>query len=428
MTLDRRIMPPIGYMDDFNIQRPVRKIMPDGMTLNVLRAGMEDVIRLDLVVGSGQLDQDYPLQAMMTNRMLREGTDRMTSEKIAEKLDYYGAWVDLSSSADSGFVTLYSPGKFFEKIVRVLASMIKEPAFPERELKIVEESNRQAFLVNAQRVEVMARKRLATELFGPEHPLGRFAGAEDYGRLTTEMLRAFYDDNYCPDNCTMFVAGKINDKILRCIGRHFGKASWGRDAKRNASVMPEPRGMAEKRVNVEKKDGMQSAVRIGCLLPDSMHEDFLDLKVLNAILGGYFGSRLMKNIREDKGYTYGIGSGIVTYPGCSMLVISTETGNEHVEDVIRETRNEIERLKCTPPDKDELTMVKNYMTGEICRAYENALSISDAWIYALTAGTDDDFFDRTAESVKNITGNRIMELAGKYLDWDKMVEIVAGNV
>ena len=421
-------MPAIDCIADFNIKRPVKKIMPNGVALNIIDTGMEDVIRLDLVIGSGQLDQSFPLQAMMTNRMLREGTRKMTSAEIAEKLDFYGAWLDLSSSVNSGFITLYSLGKFFEKTIGVLAQMVKEPVFPERELKIVTEANKQMYLVNAQRVEVMARKRLNKELFGPEHPLGRFAETEDYERLSVEMLKGFYRENYYSDNCTMFVAGRVTDIVLKCIEEHFGETPWGENRKKMNPLMPEPRGAVQKRVTVEKKDGMQSSVKIGCFLPDRMHEDFLDLKVMNTIMGGYFGSRLMKNIREDKGYTYGIGSGIVSYPGLSMLVISTETGNEYVESVIKEVKAETDRLKSTLADRDELNMVKNYMMGDICRAYENALSITEAWIYVHTAGTDENFFDRSVESIKNITEKRIMELAEKYLDWNGMVEIVAGNV
>ena len=136
-------MPAIDCIADFNIKRPVKKIMPNGVALNIIDTGMEDVIRLDLVIGSGQLDQSFPLQAMMTNRMLREGTRKMTSAERAEKLDFYGAWLDLSSSVNSGFITLYSLGKFFEKTIGVLAQMVKEPVFPERELKIVTEANKQ---------------------------------------------------------------------------------------------------------------------------------------------------------------------------------------------------------------------------------------------------------------------------------------------
>lgn len=421
-------MPAINCIAELNIQKPVKKIMPNGMMLNIIDTGTEDVVKLDLVIGCGQLNQKFPLQAMMTNRMLREGSSRMTSSEIAEKLDFYGAWLDLSSSVNNGFITLYSLGKFFDKTVEVLANMVKDPVFPEMELRIVAESNKQVYLVNAQRVEVMARKRLNIELFGPEHPLARYAVQKDYDNLSTDMLKDFYRDNYCSDNCTIFVAGKVTDKVVERIEECFGKSPWGDNRYLTRPVIPEPRGMARKRVTVEKKDGMQSSVKIGCFMPDRLHEDFHDLKVLTTMMGGYFGSRLMKNIREDKGYTYGIASGIVTYPENSVLIISTETANEYVEDVIREVRNEIDLLKSTEASKEELNMVKNYMLGDLCRAYENTLSVTDAWIYVLTAGAKEDFFDKSVESIRNITEKRIKELAEKYLDWNRMVEIVAGNV
>ena len=117
--------PAINGIAEFDIQRPVKRIMPNGIEVNVLDTGKEDVIRLDLVMECGQVDQDFPLQAVMTNRMLREGTKNMTSTEIAEKLDFYGAWLDLSSSVNSGFVTLYSLGRFFTHTIKTLAEMVK---------------------------------------------------------------------------------------------------------------------------------------------------------------------------------------------------------------------------------------------------------------------------------------------------------------
>ncbi len=421
-------MPAIEHIAEIKINRPIRKILPNGIVLNILDLGKEDVVRMDIVTGSGQLDQKYPLQAMMTNRMLREGTRNMTSAVIAEKLDFYGAWLDLSSSVKNGFITLYSLNKFFGQTIEVLEDMVKNPVFPERELKIVTESNKQVYMVNRQRVEVMARKRLNKELFGENHPLGRFAEAQDYDNMNREMLESFYQENYYAENCTIFVAGKVTEEVLKKIEECFGKEKWGRNRSKGIICMPEPEKGNRKRVTVEKKDALQSSVKIGCFMPDCLHDDFMDSKVMNTILGGYFGSRLMKNIREDKGYTYGIGSGIVTYPGKSIMIISTETANEYVENVVKEVKYEIDRLKNVEPQEEEMVMVRNYMMGDICRAYENSLSISEAWIYVLTAGVDDDFFDRSVDSIRNISGKRIMELANKYLNWDDMVEVVAGNV
>ncbi len=421
-------MPAIESIAEIKIKRPVKKILPNGIVLNILDLGKEEVVRMDIVTGSGQLDQKFPLQAMMTNRMLREGTRSMASAVIAEKLDFYGAWLDLSSSVRNGFITLYSLNKFFGQTIEVLEDMVKNPVFPERELKVVTESNKQVYMVNRQRVEVMARKRLNKELFGENHPLGRFAEMQDYENLNRDMLEEFYLENYYAENCTIFVAGRVTEEVLKKIEECFGTGKWGRNRCKSITDMPQPEGKKRKRVNVEKKDALQSSVKIGCFMPDCMHKDFMDAKVMNTILGGYFGSRLMKNIREDKGYTYGIGSGIVIYPERSVLIISTETANEYVEDVVKEVKMEIDRLKNTEPDEEEMVMVRNYMMGDICRAYENSLSVSEAWIYVNTAGVDEDFFDRSVDSIKNISGKRIMELANKYLDWENMVEVVAGNV
>ena len=428
LKVDRKIIPAISGIAELNIERPEKFIMPNGMVMNVINTGKEDVIRLDLVMRCGQLNQRFPLQAMMTNRMLREGTRGMTSAQIAEKLDFYGAWLDLSSSVNCGFITLYSLGKFFDRTIEVLAEMVKAPVFPERELRIVADTNKQMFMVNAKRVDVMARKRLNREMFGEGHPLGRFAEEEDYDNLSTEMLRGFYEENYSSDNCTLFVAGRVTDGVMKRIEECLGKEKWGSCGRNPEMMMPQPAGNMGATVTVEKKDAMQSSVKVGAFMPDRKHEDFQDLKVMNTMLGGYFGSRLMKNIREDKGYTYGVASGIVAYPGLSLMVIGTETANEYVEEVMKEMRKEIERMKTEMPDREELEMVKNYMMGDICRAYENALSVSEAWIYVMTAGLDMDFFDKSIESIRNISEKRIMELADRYLDWNSMVKVVAGKV
>lgn len=303
---DRTKAPSIKQIAHFSIGKPERQTLPNGMKLNVINAGSEDVIRFDLLIHSGQLDQTQPLQAMFVNRMLREGTQRLGSAEIAEKLDYYGAWLDLSSSANCGFVTLYSLGKYFPETLEVLASMVKEPTFPTHELKVVTDMNKHHFMVNNQRVDVLARKRLNQLLFGTNHPLGHFAVLEDYDLITADTIRAFYDKHYNSANCTAYVSGKVTDDVLHCIEKHFGAEPWGNQSPKEVKALLSPETAQVKRVFIEKEDALQSSVKMGCFVPEREHEDYLDLRVLTTVFGGYFGSRLMSNIREDKGYTYGI--------------------------------------------------------------------------------------------------------------------------
>lgn len=420
-------MPAINDVADFKIKRPEVMIMPNGMKLFVMNADTEAVVRFDLVIGSGQLQQSFPLQAMLTNRMLREGTKSMSSAAIAEKLDFYGAWLDLSSAVNTGFVTLYSLGKYFENTLEIVADMVRNPSFPERELKIVTEMNRQQFMVNSHRVEVMARKRLNVEMFGKGHPLGRFAEFEDYDRIDSEMLRDFYMKNYHSGNCSMYVSGNVTEDVLKCIEKCFGSEPWGVFSDMKKVVMPKPEKSDKKRVFVEKEDAMQSSVKMGLFVPERKHKDFLDLRVMVTLLGGYFGSRLMKNIREDKGYTYGIGSGVISYPELSMMIVTTETANQYVEQLIEEVYKEIGLLKRELVGKAELNMVKNYMLGDLCRAYESVLAVSDAWIFTNISGLEEDFFEKSADAIRNISENRILELANIYLNEEDILEVVAGK-
>ena len=427
MTLDRTKAPSIKQIAHFSIAKPERQVLSNGMPLNIINAGSEDVVRFDLLIHSGQLEQTQPLQAMFTNRMLREGTQQLTSAEIAEKLDYYGAWLDLSSSVNCGFVTLYSLGKYFPQTMEVLASMIKEPTFPENELKVVIDMNKHHFMVNNQRVDILARKRLNQLLFGNEHPLGQFAVLEDYDHISAETLRSFYSKYYSSANCSAYISGKVTDEVVSCIEKHFGAEPWGNQLPKEPTPIFEPHPADVRRVFIEKEDALQSSIKIGCFAPERDHEDHLDLRVLTTLFGGYFGSRLMSNIREDKGYTYGIVAGLLSYPRCSILGISTETDNQYVEPLIQEIYNEMDRLCNEKVPGHELDMVKSYMLGDLCRAYEKAFSLSDAWIFIETGNLKEDFFERSVTSIREASAERLQELAQRYFVKEKLIEVVAGK-
>ena len=427
MSLDRTLPPLLRPLEAFEILRPERLEMKNGIQLNVIRAGSQEVVRLDLLIGGGQWHQTQALQALFTNRMLREGTPTMTSAQIAEKLDYYGAWLDLSSSVNCGFVTLYSLNKYFPRTLAIIADMLMNPSFPEKELEVVLETNRQQFLVNSSRVEVIARKHFNRSLFGEEHPFGRFAVESDYGRITPEVLREFYRKHYHSGNCTVYVSGKVTPEIIRCIEEHLGNAPWGEIKEVQPLELIEPRKTTEKHVFVEKADALQSSLKMGCFMMDRVHPDFLKARVMVTLFGGYFGSRLMSNIREDKGYTYGIGAGIVNCPGSGVLAITTEADNQYIDSIITEVYREMDKMCNDLAPQEELEMVRNYMLGDFCRSYEGPFSLSEAWIYTKTADLDDDFFVRQVDSIRSITAEEIRTLAQRYLCKENLIEVVAGK-
>lgn len=427
MALDRTLPPPIRPMVGLDIVHPERRRMKNGMPLNIIQAGSQEVVRFDLLIGAGQWHQTQALQALFTNRMLREGTASMTSQQIAEKLDYYGAVMELSSSPNYAFITLYSLNKYFPHTLSVVADMMMNATFPTKELSVVAEANRQQFLVNSTRVEVIARKQLNRSLFGEDHPFGRFAEKEDYDRITPELLREFYQKYYHSDNCSIYVSGKVTPEIVSCIEENLGAAPWGEVKEILQLPYFEPRSTNKKRIFSERDDALQSSLKMGGFVMDRLHPDYLKARVLVTLFGGYFGSRLMSNIREDKGYTYGIGAGMVNSPGNGVLVVTTEADNRYIESIVQEVYHEMDRLRTDLAPQEELEMVKSYMLGDWCRSYESPFSLSDAWIYTETAGLDDDFYHRFIDSVRSVTREEIRDLAQKYLCNENLIEVVAGK-
>ncbi len=414
-------------MRPFEIQRPSERRMPNGIPVHVINSGNAEVVRLDIMMRGGQWEQDRPLQAAFTCRMLREGTARYSSAEIAEKLDYYGAWLDESSSMNYSFITLYSLNKYFASTLPIVASMLKEPMFPEKELSVVMEANKQQYLVNREKVEVIARKKLNVNLFGESHPCARYAVLEDYDKLTPEILHDMHHRFYHSGNCSCYLSGCVTEEMLFLLEKELGQSVWGVRQKTPELADIGPCGKRDRRVFIERADAIQSALRLGCLTLDDKHPDSMKLKLLIMLFGGYFGSRLMKNIREEKGYTYGISAGLVPYPFRNMLVISAQAANEYADPVIEEVYREIDRLHNEKVPQSELSMVKNYTIGDLCRTYESPFSLADAYIYLNTYGLNDDYFLRMQQEVLETTPEDIMDLARRYLREDELTEVIAGK-
>jgi len=424
--LNRTIQPQISQLDKIDILRPLRQVLPNGTPLHVLRAGEQDVIRLDILIKAGAWHQSQKLQALFTHRMLREGSRKYTSSDIAEKLDYYGAWLELSNSLDHAYLTLYSLNKYVAETLDVIESILKEPTFPEKELGTVIESNVQQYLVNRSKVDFIAHRALVSGLFGDQHPCGQFAIEEDYRKINPPLLHAFHEQFYHTGNYSIYISGKVTDEIIRRVELIFGTDTFGKASFTDERMYPII-SVPEKRIFVERADALQSAIKLGGFTILRSHPDYLKLRVLITLLGGYFGSRLMSNIREDKGYTYGISMGTVQYPGIGLMVITTESDNEYVEPLIREVYKEIDKLHEELVSQEELTLVKNYMIGEMSRSYESAFSLSDAWMFIETAGLDNNYYERALDAIKTVTPDELRELARQYICKQNLKEVIAGK-
>lgn len=425
--MNRSIQPPIKQLEQISLQLPERFILPNGIPFALINAAHEDVVRIDILFKGGRWRQSQKLQALFTSRMLREGTVRYTSKEISEKLDYYGAWLELSSSSDYDFVTFYSLNKYFEPVLDIIESIIKEPLFPEKELDVVISTNVQQFLINQEKVDYLSQRNILKVLFGQNHPCGYMIDESNYRSITASGLKEYFGQHYHSNNCAIFASGKATDAMINRLVSVFGNDSFGEVQPPSALPFFAVSPADEKHIFIERPESMQSSVKIGMHIMDRNHPDFLKFRVLTTLLGGYFGSRLMTNIREDKGYTYGISAGMISYPHGNALMIGTETDPSYVEPLIKEVYHEIDRLKREKVSLDELNMVKNYMIGEMCRSYESAFSLSDAWIYTYTNQLGDDYYDKSLSQILTTTPDDLKRLAEQFMCKDYLKEVIAGK-
>lgn len=424
--MNRKIQPAVQRLEEIHIMTPERLMLPDGIPLAVIRAGEQEVVRLDILFHSGRWHQSQKLEALFTARMLQEGTRAHEASFLAERLDGLGSWLSSYCTSTFSGLTIYSLNKHLAETLDLVNEMIREPLFSQDRLDRVTEVNMQQFRVNMSKVDLPAQRVLMRGLYGENHPCGQWVEEEDYRALTPQLLRGFHEKHFRSKNCSVYVSGKVTDEVLKELERIF-TSPFG-DERISLALPDYPLSTTtEKRFFVSRDTALQSAVKLGCLTLERTHPDYLKLKVLVTALGGYFGSRLMSTIREEKGYTYGIGAGISHYPDGGFLCISTETDNIYVEPLIEQVYREIERLQCESISKKELSVVRNYMLGEMCRGYESAFSLSDAWIAVDTAGLGGDYFARSLHAINETSAEELRLMAQKYLCKENLKEAVVGK-
>jgi predicted Zn-dependent peptidase len=280
------------------------------------------------------------------------------------------------------------------------------------------------FLVEKDKVNRIASDQFFESIFGKQHPYGRQTIPDDFGRLDSVLLRNFHSSFYRPDNMAVFVSGKIHKDISLLLNAYFGDIAIPEEIK-NKNTSP-PAAQKEKVIHIEKKGALQSAIKIGTPSINKRHEDYHGLKVLNLILGGYFGSRLMKNIREDKGYTYGISSSVISLNLTGFISISTEVSNKFTQNAIDEIYKEIRRLQIEPVNREELSVIRNFMLGELVRMFDGPFESAESFRSVWEFGFDNSYYLRFAERIKKIKPDELMALAQKYYNIDELFEVTAG--
>lgn len=422
--LDRNITPAIKKIERFNIIEARKYTLDNGIQVYAIDNGDQEIIKIDFVFSAGNWYQSDPLLAFAVNNQLPEGTISKSASDIANLMDYYGAYTNFNVDKDNAGVGVLILKKYMHQVLPVFREILTEPALKESELEIFRNKHKQIFEIEQGKVKNLARVKLSQMIYGSQHPYGYIVEKEDFDQLNSSKLRTFFNEYYDLSNSKIILSGKITDEDIKTINYYFGKIKTNLKERINKDYTIVP---ANSRISyIEKPDAVQSAIRIGKVFANKQHPDYTGLTLLNVILGGYFGSRLMKNIREEKGYTYGINSLLVSFIRSGYLAITTEVGTDVTNEAVAEIYKELEILRTLPVSPDELARVKNYMLGETVRMFDGPFAQADSFISILDYDLGYDYYYSFIDEINRITSDDILQLAQKHLREEDFYQVVVG--
>ncbi len=424
--LNRTQAPEFKTIDSIVIQHAQSFTLDNGISVYTVDAGSQELTRIEFIFKAGMYYQDAPLIASAACALIENGTAKYSANQISDGIDFFGSFFETSVTQDYSSLALFSLNKHLEDSLVYVEELMKNAIYPQEEIDTYLTNKKQKFLVGSQKVDVLARRKYSELLFGKTHPYGLEVKVEDHNNTKRNDIVSFFKKYYTHNNCTIIVAGKLPANLQQVLNKHFGKDKWGATSNIDkAYTLPQT---TTQPINyIEKADAVQSAIRMGRRLFNKTHPDYYAFQVLNTILGGYFGSRLMANIREDKGYTYGIGSGLASLVHDGYFFISTEVGADVTKNALQEIYKEIDIMQNDLVGEDELETVKNYILGQFLRTIEGPFALADKFKGIWEFGLDYSYYDNYFNAVKSVNSQQIRDLAGKYLQKKDMIELVVGK-
>jgi zinc protease len=423
--INRKTAPAITDAVSFNLSlKPCERYVLDNKTpVYAIHAGAQDVVMVEWVFYAGNWYESKNIVSGTTNFLLKNGTTKRNAYSINAYFEFYGAYLNRSCYNETATITLHCLTKHLHELLPVVAEIITESIFPEEELAICKQNQKQRLQVNLKKCDFVANRLIDEYVFGFHHPYGKYTSTVDYDALQREELIAYHEQFYKNGTCMVFAAGKLPANLDQQLNQVFGKLPL------NSRPLPDIQhpvvSATEKKYRiVNDAEGVQGAIRLAQPFFNRHHPDFPKVQVLNNIFGGFFGSRLMSNIREDKGYTYGIHSYLQNHIHHSAWMISTEAGRDVCEATIAEVYHEMERLRNEPIDKEELELVRNYMMGSLLGDLDGPFQIIGRWKTYILNGLDEQYFYKSIETIRTVSSEELQTLAKQYLNPEHFYELV----
>ena len=421
---DRKSPPTFKTSEKIDIKEIQKLLLADSVPVYLLNSGDQDILKLDFVFNAGKIYHKNSLIPEITNNLISKGTKSLSSEKISENFDFYGAYLETETGKHNASVTLYTLNKYFKETFQLLFDLLFNAYYPENEIDVFLKNKYQSFIINRQKTDIVSSEIFAKSIYGENHPYGISLKKGDFKNINRDQIIDFYKDFYKTSNLFVMLSGKIKEEHLMFLKSFLKQVKSSKTNSYRKKI--EITDVKPATIYHKIENSLQTSLRIGKVTINKLHPDFVNLSFCSVILGGYFGSRLMTNIREDKGYTYGIYAGNVSMSESGFFLISAESGKDVYKKALTEIYKELKKIRTVPIEEQELVRVKRWLFGNIIKIFDGPLALSEAYKSIIPYHLNEEYFYDYLEAIKNISPETILKTAQKYLHEDTMTEVTVG--
>lgn len=414
--LDRKSPPIIqdALQLSYILPEVAKQTFKNDIDVYALNAGSQDVLQIEWVFEAGIWNEPATGVAQAMGALLKSGTDQQNALAINEAIEYYGASLSVGVSNDYTTISLHTLTRHLAKVLPLVHEVITSANYPEDELQLYVQSNIQRLAVKLLQCDFVANRHIEALVFGKAHPYGRYSERADLEALRRDEILKYHQDYIDASRCTIFVAGRYQEGDLRLLEQYFGHEGFNNKHLGEEHVSAILASSVRKFDIINDEKGVQAAIRIANNFVERTHPDYVPMGILNTVFGGYFGSRLMSNIREEKGFTYGIYSYQVAYKHGSMLMITSEVGRDVHEKALTEIYREMETLQQELISDEELRLVKNYVLGSLLGDLDGPFEIIKLWKNLILKGFKKEQFAADIETYKTVSSATLQRLAQEY--------------
>ncbi len=424
MTLDRINAPSFIDLEPFTLIKPDKLNAASGLTAFILEQGQQEVCRLEITFPAGKWYEPYTGVSYFTAKLLAEGTKKHNSGELQQIIAQYGSFFEVNPGNDQVTLSIFCLSRYLKPMLTLLEEMVEQPLLDAEELDKLKSQARQNYALNLNKTSYLAGRAYIQLLFGTNHPYGRVLDDQAIEKVSLDDIKKFHQHAFHWNQASVFISGKGEN--LNSFIQDWMKSKNIPGPLKGSLAFDSARPLGQK-IKVEKEGAVQSSLKAGFFIPSRFEESFPAIYMYNEIFGGYFGSRLMQNIREDKGFTYGIHSSMVQDMHTSYWSVQTDVNGDNAEATVREIKFEMQRMQDELVSEDELKVVKNYIIGSFISSLDTPFSFMDRFKATYFNELGDDYYERLMKKLLAVTTQQIQDVAKKYFDPEQLNVVVAGK-